>query len=49
MQTLTANHLTEPGEPKGRVRERLKELKGISIPQEEQYHQLIRTLRAPRD
>jgi hypothetical protein len=38
MQTLRANHQTEPWDPSGRARERLKELKGFTTP-----------LRAPRE
>jgi hypothetical protein len=37
MQIISANHQTEPGEPNGRARQRLKELKGIAIPLNEQY------------
>jgi hypothetical protein len=32
MQTLIANQWTEPRDPNGRVREGLKELKGIETP-----------------
>jgi hypothetical protein len=33
MQKLTANHWTEPGDPNGKDREGLKELKEIATPQ----------------
>jgi hypothetical protein len=49
MQILTAKHQTEHGNPSGRVREGLKEMKGTATPKEEQQYQLTGPPRTPRD
>jgi hypothetical protein len=49
MQKRTVNYKTELGTPMEELGEKLKELKRIAIPLEEQQYQLIAPLRAPRD